>query len=299
VREQPVGRIGRGSKGADFSDWNFLHREAEAASTSGRAYSRPATEAVEGGTSHLYDVLSPHALRSNEVHLWWLRVREEPLAAIEGVLGDADREAAGNEVDPERRTLVVWRRALLRLVGAALVDGDPATVPLHHHCPSCEATDHGAPLVAGYDLHLSAAAADGIVVVAACTGLRVGIDVLARTDADDALFGARIVCAPDVVDALDQIPEEHRGDAALHVVTQLDAYAKLTGSSQHDCLDVSVSTDVFRSGIRVGDTFHWARRVDPGPGYVANLVAGGRPRAVRGHDATDLLIDVMHGSSAV
>ncbi|HEX5095400.1 MAG TPA: hypothetical protein VFX21_05275 [Acidimicrobiia bacterium] len=243
-------------------------------------------------------MLSRHALRTNEAHLWWLRVREEPTAAIESVLDDGDRRALAGAADTEWRTLVVWRRALLRLVAGALVDVDPATVPLGRRCPTCGATDHGAPTIADCDVSLSAAAADGIVVVAACAGLRVGVDVLARADGEAALFGARIVCTSADVDALDAIPDEHRGDAALHAVTQLDAYAKLGGLHHHAYPEISVSIDVFRSAVRAGDAAFWARRVDPGPGYVANLVADGRPRAVRGHDATDLLIDVMHGSSA-
>jgi hypothetical protein len=212
-------------------------------------------------------------LRPHEIYLWWLRVREEPLPPAVALLDEHDVRTSDADEADEFRVLVCWRRALLRLVAGAVLGRDAVDVVIQHSCATCGATDHGAPRVKGHTLQLSTSATSGLVTVAASADIRVGIDVLHRGDELD--------------------------DASLHAIAQYEAYTKMIGrGAAHLDGDVEVSPGPERAAVSAGGQSFYARRVEPGPAYVAAIVADRRPRAVRAHDATDLLVDVMHRESA-
>ena len=242
------------------------------------------------GGVHRNDRLPPR----RECYVWWLRTREalpdDLLALVE-----ADEAIWADVADEEQRSLLQWRRALTRLVVGFTLDVPAESVLLSRACDHCGETDHGRPTVPGESFSMSTAAADGIVAVAVGVDLQVGVDVVARDECETAVEFAPALCVPEDAEVLAGLDADARREAAMCAVAQLEAYTKASGVGWlHRTRDVVVSLDPARPAVSAAGRPWWARRIAPGPAYVAMLVADQRPRAVRTIDATSLLIDRAH-----
>ena len=242
--------------------------------------------------------------RVREVHCWWLRAREEPSEAVLGVLDDADRAVVAGSGDDEQRASAAWRIAVTKLVVGRLLDVEPNEVMLTQSCSVCGGTDHGRFRIAAASgvptLSISAAADENAVVVAVGIDVEVGVHVASRQDLDAAHQRACAVLTSEDVARLNELDESERGDAALAALAQVEAYGRARGTGcVHLDPELVVSLDPARPSVSSGTTEWYARRIDPGPAYVAVLVGDRRPRAVRSHDATELLIDLAHRTARV
>ena len=98
------------------------------------------------------------------------------------VLSDAERA----RYDERPSDAFLAGRMLVRALAGDLLGIPPERVPVSATCPDCGGP-HGAPVIAGSDLHVSLSHADGLVVAAARRGAAVGVDVERSTVAAERL----------------------------------------------------------------------------------------------------------------
>ncbi|WP_109508799.1 4'-phosphopantetheinyl transferase family protein [Nocardioides speluncae] len=117
------------------------------------------------------------------VDIWVLRITGAALD--QGPLSPAERERAARYQRPEDAALSVGGALLVRTIAGRALGVGPAEVRVERVCPQCGGP-HGVPRVAGAP-YLSVAHCSGSVLVAACAGHQVGVDVedAARSDIGD------------------------------------------------------------------------------------------------------------------
>jgi phosphopantetheinyl transferase len=220
--------------------------------------------------------------------VWWLHAHEIGPSIAGALLEHNDQRALARMHDDRRAATRRNARALLRVVAARHLRCDPGDVRIRRRCARCGSDEHGQPFVEGAPFALSTAITDDLAV-AAVGGARIGVDVIARTDALSAFESAHAVLTTDAIDALDALPAGLREDAALSAVAQVEAYAKANGQALSAVAGaVPVSLDPLRPRIALPGISVVAARVDPDDAHVAVLVVDPAPAAVQVRHATRL-----------
>jgi 4'-phosphopantetheinyl transferase len=222
------------------------------------------------------------------VEVWWIHPHELAPSIASELLDDADQRALSTMQDDSRAAARRSARAVLRMVAARQLDCHPLDVRVEHRCTRCGSDEHGRPFVAGAPFALSSAMTRDIAVVAA-GGARMGIDVVARSDAAWAHDSVHAALMPDAVEALESMPASMRDEASLSAVAQVEAYAKANGKALSAVAGkIPVSLDPLRPRIALRETSLVAARVDPDDVHVAVLVIDPAPTAVQVRHATQL-----------
>jgi 4'-phosphopantetheinyl transferase len=166
------------------------------------------------------------------VDLWSRRVGpERPDPATERALDPEERRRAGRFRSDRARALFVQGRSLLREALATYLGYPPRLLRLDQRCVRCGAADHGKPrlLSPASDLTFNLSHADGLVIVAVCSGQPVGVDVeqRERAQAMPQLVGALL--SPIERAALEEIPQADRAGVLLRCWVRKEALLKATG----------------------------------------------------------------------
>ena len=231
-----------------------------------------ASEARAGRFRHREDVntrVTP--MRSLAVDLWWLRADRVAPTVLDALLSDDERRTTSRGLCDPRVGSRRAARALLRVVAAERLQCHPLDIEVKRRCARCGARDHGRPYVPGAPFGLSSATTSAVAVVAAGPPA-IGVDVVMRSEADVAIEGAPVVLRPDVAATLAGMRHE-RGEAALHALAQVEAYAKATGLGLPAVAgQVAVSLDPSRPSLDAAGRTWLAQRADLDPEHIAVLV---------------------------
>lgn len=210
-------------------------------------------------------------MKSLAVDLWWLRADRVAPTALDALLSDDERRTTSRGPSDPRARSRQAARALLRVVAAERLQCHPLDLEISRRCGRCGAGDHGRPYVAGAPFGLSSATTSTVAVVAAGPPA-IGVDVVMRCEADVALEGAPVVLRPDTAAALMGM-RRGQGEAALHALAQVEAYAKATGLGLPAVAgQVAVSLDLSRPSLDAAGKTWLAQRADLDAEHIAVLV---------------------------
>ncbi|HEU4421191.1 MAG TPA: 4'-phosphopantetheinyl transferase superfamily protein [Pilimelia sp.] len=238
----------------------------------------------------LPDVLVPE-LAADECQVWWARATDAR-PALADLLEPAERERMGALRHHRARTLYLVAHALARLVAAAALDTDPATLRFTARCRRCGGP-HGKPTLVGADQpRLSLSHSGGLAVVALTRAVEVGVDVERITLAGRRIPVTALAAAERA--ALDTVPGPARLRGFIRYWTRKEAVLKATG----DGLAVGPATVSVSPPTRPPALLSWPGRSGPPihlhdladrPGHLACVAMLGRRLHVTEYDASRLL----------
>jgi 4'-phosphopantetheinyl transferase len=219
-----------------------------------------------------------------DVRLVPLDLPPERLADLERLLSPDERARAARYRFPRDRDRFMAGRGSLREILGAYLDAEPAGVELAYG-------PHGKPHLAGKKgtLGFNLAHADGLAVVAAGRGRRIGVDIEAVRPTGDLEDLARHAFSPVELEVFRGLPFLARMRAFYHCWTRKEAYVKALGtgfSTALDAFDVSLSPDEPARLLAVRDGGPgpdcWVLEDLPvGPGFAAALAFDGGPARIR------------------
>ncbi|MFF4732245.1 4'-phosphopantetheinyl transferase family protein [Streptomyces mirabilis] len=163
------------------------------------------------------------------IRIW---VAESNLAerCVEHLLSPLELSRADELTNEQVRRTFVTSRALQRVLGAQYLGTPAAQVQISRRCFHCADDDHGKPrIVAAPDLDFSVSHTGDIVVLAASTEARVGVDaeVGSRTIEIDDM--ARVVASESERRSLAPESRESLRRALFRMWARKEATVKLTG----------------------------------------------------------------------
>jgi 4'-phosphopantetheinyl transferase len=148
-----------------------------------------------------------------------------------------DHTQAGRLRDADARRRLMARRSVTRRLLADSLDADPSSVAIERTCPTCNATDHGRPVVTGAAVEFSVSACRGTGVVA-ISNRPVGVDIeVVRSDLEPLAFAL----SADERQGVLALAPNRQGLAFLRLWTAKEAVLKAAGRSVADNL---VAVDV-------------------------------------------------------
>jgi 4'-phosphopantetheinyl transferase len=239
------------------------------------------------------DFLVPPAqllLSSSEIHVW--RV---PLTALPDVierlrvwLSSSELARAARFYHERDRSHFIVGRAALRSILARYLDINPADVTFDYGPQGKPALAGGHPSGRSPGIEFNLAHSHGLALCAIATRKRIGIDLEhIRPMPDATQIAARFFSASEQT-ALEQIPEESRGDAFFRCWTRKEAFIKAVGqglSMPLDSFDVSLDPDDARLLRLDGDpdaVERWRLApLSPSPGFVAAVAVEGAFDTIR------------------
>lgn len=219
-------------------------------------------------------------LSPGTIDVWRVPTRAgRPADGLRSVLSPDEVRRASRLADPRARVRFVHARAALRLLLARYTGDDPAALDLAYGVsgkPSLRAAGADAP---GF----SVSHAGDLALLAFARGGDVGVDLERirpprHADRIAARLFDRATCA-----LLGRLADEDRVLAFYHAWTQREAFVKAVGGTlfaTHDPLAFRWPRPR-RQVQRVAEGASWTvAALEPGPGYVATVVAQGSARRI-------------------
>jgi 4'-phosphopantetheinyl transferase len=205
----------------------------------------------------------------------WVAPLDSAPAHLTDSLSPDERARAARFRSPEdARRYMVARGWLRHVLGAALGIA-PVDVAI--------SSNPGKPRVAGLSFNVSHA---GELTLIAVDDHEVGVDVEPVSSGEAALEAAPLVCTPDELATLADLPPHEAAPLSLAWWTAKEAYLKATGEGfgfPPEQVGVAGVERGEASPVRIGTdpSGWWVRALQPAPGYVGAVAAEGPDWHVR------------------
>ncbi|MGW0468031.1 4'-phosphopantetheinyl transferase family protein [Streptomyces sp. NPDC003027] len=230
--------------------------------------------------------MSPDPLRPGECHVWTARAVSVPAPGLLGLLDAAERERYEGFRPGVPRASYLTAHALLRLVLAEVLGGDPAAFAFG-------AGPYGKPCLSGAPLEFSLSHAREYVAVAVTGDAPVGVDIEEITALDEPPL---VVLSDGERAELARLPVSVRPAAFTAYWVRKEAVLKATGEG----LRVHPGTLTVSAPHRPAALLSWGERVQPHPpvrlydveagdGHRAAVAVLGRECRVVRHDGDGVL----------
>ncbi|MFE2011643.1 4'-phosphopantetheinyl transferase family protein [Streptomyces sp. NPDC059491] len=172
------------------------------------------------------------------VRMWVLEARSAE-AEARGLLTPAELSRADELGREQVRRTFVTSRAVQRALGARHLGVPAAEVGISRACAHCGDGDHGKPhFTAAPELDFSVSHTGDLVVIAASTGTRVGLDVELGSRTIEIEEMVRVLASESEQRSLDGLDGDTLRTALFRVWARKEATVKLTG---HGLLQVPFS----------------------------------------------------------
>lgn len=207
--------------------------------------------------------------------VWVAPLDAAPPHLTDSLSPDERARAARFRSRDDARRFTVARGWLRHVLGAALGIA-PADVAI--------SSGPGKPRVDGLSFNVSHA---GELTLIAVADHEVGVDVEPVSSAAAALEASAIVCTPDELAALRDLPPSDAGPLALAWWTAKEAYLKATGEGfgfPPERVGVAGVERGEAVPVRIAGgepSAWWVRAIEPAPGYIGAVVAEGPDWDVR------------------